>query len=510
MPKLSIRARLGAAILLLSALLSAIGALGVTGMARSNDANRETYENRLVSTRLIGDAELSISRERTTVDRIAFDPVAPTVDKDVATYRMLKGQGMEAWAQYLALPATSSESRLAAVVNAKRSRVQDDLDAFTDSVKGMDGAAVKVALKAIAVANTDYVTASAELKQLQRDQAKARYADAEAGFRRFRAITVGTAVLGLLAGALTFVSLRRAISGPLDEALGHFDRIAAGDLSRRIEVRSHDEMGALLLGLSQMRDGLATTVTAVRRASDAIATAAQQIASGNLDLSSRTEQQAASLQETAASMEELTGTVRHNAQNSSHALSLATSATDTARRGSSAVDGVVATMAEIDESSVRIGDIIAIIEGIAFQTNILALNAAVEAARAGEQGRGFAVVASEVRTLAQRSSAAAREIKELIETSSEKVQAGGTLVCDAGGRMQAIVTDVERVASIIGEISAASSEQSAGIEQVALAVAQMDSVTQQNAALVEQAAAAAQSLEEQARQLKETVAVFRL
>ncbi|MFM0626954.1 methyl-accepting chemotaxis protein [Paraburkholderia xenovorans] len=510
MPKLSIRARLGAAILLLSVLLIVIGTLGVTGMARSNDANRETYENRLASTRLIGDAELSVSRERTTVDRIAFDPTAPTVDKDVATYRMLKGQGMEAWTQYLALPATSTESSLAAVVNAKRSQVQNELDAFADSVKGMDGAAVKLALKKIALANTDYVTASANLKQLQRDEAKARYAGAEAGFRLFRAITAGTAVLGLLAGALTFMSLRRAISGPLDEALRHFDRIAAGDLSQRIEIRSSDEMGALLQGLSQMRDGLATTVNAVRHVSDTIATAAQQIASGNLDLSSRTEQQAASLQETAASMEELTGTVRQNAENASQALTLATSATETAHHGSSAVEGVVATMAEIDQSSARIGDIIAIIEGIAFQTNILALNAAVEAARAGEQGRGFAVVASEVRTLAQRSSAAAKEIKELIETSSGKVQAGGTLVNEAGGRMQAILTSVKRVADIMGEISAASSEQSSGIEQVAHAVAQMDTATQQNATLVEQAAAAAQLLEQQARQLKETVAVFRL
>ncbi|WP_144146911.1 methyl-accepting chemotaxis protein [Paraburkholderia sp. BCC1884] len=509
MPKLSIRARLGATILLFSVLLMTIGALGVTGMANSNDANRETYANRLASTRLIGDAELAISRERTTVDRIAFDPAAPTVDKDVATYRMLKGQGLAAWAQYLALPATASEVRLAAAVNAKRGRVQSNLDAFADSIESMDGAAVKVALKAIAVANTDYVTASADLKQFQRDEAKGRYADAEASFRRFRAITFATVVLGLLAGALTFVSLRRAIGTPLDAALGHFERIAAGDLSHPIDVWSHDEMGALLSGLAQMRDGLANTVTTVRRASDTIATTAQQIAAGNLDLSSRTEQQAASLQETAASMEELTSTVKHNADNARQALTLAAGATETAHLGSSAVDGVVRTMAEIDQSSVRIGNIIAIIEGIAFQTNILALNAAVEAARAGEQGRGFAVVAAEVRTLAQRASAAAKEIKQLIETSSKKVQAGGTLVDEAGGRMQAILVDVKRVADIMGEISAASSEQSSGIEQVARAVAEMDLVTQQNAALVEQATAATQSLEQQARQLKETVAVFR-
>ncbi|HZZ11790.1 MAG TPA: methyl-accepting chemotaxis protein [Paraburkholderia sp.] len=510
MTKLSIRTRLGVAIFFLCVLLTAIGALGVAGMARSNDAHRETYVNRLASTRLIGDAELAISRERTTIDRIAFDPTAPTVEKDVATYRMLKGQGMEAWTNYLALPATSDENRLAAAVSAKRSQVQNQLDAFADSVKGMDDAGVKIALKKIAVANTDYVMASADLKQFQRDQAKAHYEDSEASFQRFRAITIASIVFALLAGVFTFVSLRRAIGRPLGEALEHFNRIATGDLSQRIEARSHDEMGMLLHGLSQMRDGLISTVTTVRHASEAIATAAQQIAAGNLHLSARTEQQAASLQETAASMEELTGTVRQNAENARQALALATNAADVADHGNAVVGEVVTTMKEIDQSSGRIGDIIAIIDAIAFQTNILALNAAVEAARAGEQGRGFAVVAAEVRMLAQRSSAAAKEIKELIGASSGKVQAGSTLVTEAGGRMQAILTGVRRVADIMDEISAASSEQSTGIEQVARAVAEMDSVTQNNAALVEEAAAAAQSLEEQARMLKETVAVFRI
>jgi methyl-accepting chemotaxis protein-1 (serine sensor receptor) len=260
MSNLSIRARLGAAILFLCVLLTAIGALGVTGMARSNDANRETYTNRLASTRLIGDAELAISRERTTVDRIAFDPAAPTVEKDIATYRMLKGQGMDAWTKYLALPATSDENRLAAAVSARRSQVQNQLDAFADSVKGMDDAAVKVALKKIALANTDYVTVSADLKQFQRDQAKAQYDDSEASFQRFRAMTIASIVFGLLAGVFTFVSLRRAIGRPIAEALGHFNRIATGDLSQRIEARSHDEMGMLLHGLSQMRDGLVSEV----------------------------------------------------------------------------------------------------------------------------------------------------------------------------------------------------------------------------------------------------------
>jgi len=259
-----------------------------------------------------------------------------------------------------------------------------------------------------------------------------------------------------------------------------------------------------------MSRSLAGIVQRIRAAAESIGTASSQIASGNLDLSQRTEQQAASLEETAASMEELTGTVRHNTDNARQAGALALSAADTAAVGNEVVSRVVATMAEISQSSAKIGDIIAIIEGIAFQTNILALNAAVEAARAGEQGRGFAVVAAEVRTLAQRSSSAAKEIKDLIETSAERVRAGGMLVEEAGQRMNEINTSVRSVTDIMGEISAASFEQQTGFEQVALALTQMDEVTQQNAALVEEAAAAAQSLEEQGRDLKASVAVFKL
>ncbi|HEM7843587.1 TPA: HAMP domain-containing protein, partial [Burkholderia multivorans] len=301
-----------------------------------------------------------------------------------------------------------------------------------------------------------------------------------------------------------------SIGRPLDEALTQFEAIAAGDLHSELTVTSHDEMGQLLAGLARMQASLVTTVRTVRSGSESIASGIKQIAAGNADLSSRTEEQASALQETAASMDELTGTVMQNAENAHQASSLAAHASDIANKGSTVMSQVVVTMGDINQSSTQIADIITIIEGIAFQTNILALNAAVEAARAGEQGRGFAVVAAEVRSLAQRSSAAAKEIKELIQTSVTRVQTGTTLVSDAGRTMSEIIGAVQRVTDIMGEIAAASKEQSSGIEQVARAVTQLDKVTQQNAALVEEAAAAAQSLEDQAGALTAAVSVFRL
>jgi methyl-accepting chemotaxis protein-1 (serine sensor receptor) len=263
-------------------------------------------------------------------------------------------------------------------------------------------------------------------------------------------------------------------------------------------------------GLAKMQASLVGTVRSVRSGSESIASATKQIAAGNIDLSSRTEEQASALQETASSMDELTGTVKQNADNARQASSLAANASEIANKGSRVVAQVVGTMGEINQSSAKIADIITIIEGIAFQTNILALNAAVEAARAGEEGRGFAVVAGEVRSLAQRSSAAAKEIKGLIDTSVERVQSGTSLVDEAGRTMSEIIGAVQRVTDIMGEIAAASEEQSGGIDQVARAVTQMDEVTQQNAALVEEAAAAAQSLEDQAAKLRQAVAVFHL
>ena len=329
-----------------------------------------------------------------------------------------------------------------------------------------------------------------------------------------QALTENTlAIGGLLAAGLAFwlaLWLERNITGPLQKAVGLSQRVARGDLTSSIEVQSRDETGTLMKALGEMNQSLVKIVQEVRGGTGMINTAAGEIASGNNDLSNRTEQQASALEETASSMEELTSTVKQNADNARHADQLARAASEVATRGGAVVSQVVQKMAAINESAKKIVDIIAVIDGIAFQTNILALNAAVEAARAGEQGRGFAVVASEVRNLAQRSATAAREIKALIDTSVGEVEAGSKLVAMAGDTMQEVVASVRRVSEIINGISVASDEQQAGIEQVNAAIIQMEQVTQQNAALVEQAAAAASAMEEQAGRLSDVVQVFTL
>ncbi|WP_233639515.1 methyl-accepting chemotaxis protein [Achromobacter xylosoxidans] len=318
-------------------------------------------------------------------------------------------------------------------------------------------------------------------------------------------------VLVILAVSLgAFLFMNRVVLRPLRMVGESFDRIAGGDLTTRVDVQSTNEIGVLMAAVKRMQESLARTVATVRRGVDEINVGSREISAGNTDLSSRTEEQAASLEETAASMEELASTVKQNADNARQANQLAASASDVAERGGSAVAEVVNTMQGISASSRKISEIVSVIDGIAFQTNILALNAAVEAARAGEQGKGFAVVAGEVRSLAQRSAQAAKEIKGLIEDSVSKVGAGSQQVERAGATMQEIVASVKRVTDIMGEISAASEEQSSGIDQVNRAVSQMDEVTQQNAALVEEAAAAAGSLQEQAQRLAEAVAVFKI
>ncbi|WP_434108407.1 methyl-accepting chemotaxis protein [Paraburkholderia caffeinilytica] len=353
-----------------------------------------------------------------------------------------------------------------------------------------------------------YEKAMLTLEQLQLDHGAQRYQDAQDLFYAICvAVGIGMALslLGSLIGRAVMV---RAIVNPVDATIAQFQRIANGDLTSKIDVTSNNEMGRLAEALRKMQDSLIETVTAVRHGTESIDTGVSEIAAGNTDLSQRTEEQAASLEETAASIEELTSTVKQTADNAKQASSLAQGASSLAAQGGDLTEQVVGTMHGIVDDSRRIADIVGVIEGIAFQTNILALNAAVEAARAGEQGRGFAVVASEVRSLAQRSAAAAKEIKGLIDASTARVQAGSQLVERSGSTMTEIVDAISRVSSIMGEIAAAAIEQSTGIDQVNLAVAQMDEVTQQNAALVEQAAAAASSLEDQARRLTSAVAVF--
>jgi methyl-accepting chemotaxis protein I, serine sensor receptor len=354
-----------------------------------------------------------------------------------------------------------------------------------------------------------YEKAMLALEQLQLDHGAQRYKDAQNLFYAIStAVAIGIA-LSLLGGLLARFVLVRAIVSPVDATIAQFQCIANGDLSGRIEVRSGNEMGRLAAALRKMQESLIATVTAVRQGTESIDTGVSEIAAGNADLSQRTEEQAAALEETAASIEELTSTVKQTADNAKQASSLAQGASTLAAQGGELTEQVVGTMNGIVDDSRRIADIVGVIEGIAFQTNILALNAAVEAARAGEQGRGFAVVASEVRSLAQRSAAAAKEIKGLIDASTARVEQGSQLVERSGTTMNDIVGAIARVSSIMGEIAAAALEQSTGIDQVNRAVGQMDEVTQQNAALVEQAAAAAGSLEDQARRLSAAVAVFR-
>jgi len=393
-------------------------------------------------------------------------------------------------------------------LNDKYVQAQDQLIALVKA--GDEAGARKFLITVLRPLMQPYREAIAQQIDMQRELSATTAATAATTFYETRMLTLGLGLLIVAAASALAWWISVSITRPVRLALDVANAVAAGDLSEKEDAQGCCEVAQLLHALKVMNDNLAATVTTVRSGTDAIALASSEVAAGNQDLSSRTEQQASSLEETASSMEELTSTVRQNADNARQASVLASTASGIAASGGQVIHEVVDTMQQIHEASGRVVDIIGVIDGIAFQTNILALNAAVEAARAGEQGRGFAVVAGEVRSLAQRSATAAREIKALIGDSVSKVEAGSRLVQDAGGTMDKIVDSVRGVADILGEITSASQEQTAGIEQINEAVTQMDTVTQQNAALVEEAAAAADAMQTQAARLAEAVAVFKL
>jgi len=510
--KLSIRFRLNAALAVLAALLTLIGVIGVFGMRASIADINEIHTNQLASTAFVGASQLNAAVVRTTLDRAVFHPDATDVPATIDKAAAYREKSERAWQSYQALPKSSEEKELSAKVDRLRGRFfKEGVEPLMAALRARDAAVVDqqvmVRIPPLFVELTAAVNA---LERNQSEQAQAMYENANARSQRFLWMVIGAIVAGMFAAVVCAVGLQRAISKPLVRMLGSFDRISRGDLTERIHATSQDEMGALTDGLRGMHGGLIEAIQAMRSGSDAIASATQQIAAGNLDLSQRTEQQASALEQTAASMEQLTAIVRQNAENAHQANELASAASATASRGGEDMQRVVATMDDIHQASRKIGEITSVIEGIAFQTNILALNAAVEAARAGEQGRGFAVVAGEVRELAQRSASAAKEIVQLIHNTVSRVETGTQQVGRAGETMQDLVSAVGRVTAIMGDISTASKEQSAGIDQVGKAVTQMDQMTQQNAALVEEAAAAAQALEEQAGLLRASVASFRL
>ncbi len=509
---ITIKLRLIVTMSVLGVLIAVLGIMSITSLKSANAILNEVYSNQLVSTKVLGEAQNGLSRARYAVYRAVVHPDDADTQEVLTRSEKLIDESNKAWKTYLALPQSAAEKLLSDEVEKHRSAyVNNGLLAIIKDVRD-----AKVQQADAMMANglppmARVMEASvAALMQFQVTSTEKMYENSQSSYRTQVTMAIAGLAIALLLIVISSILLLRAIFRPLNQALRHFDAIADGNLTNHIVIERHDEMGALLSGLKQMQERLSTTVRGVRDGSGAIATASNEIASGNLDLSSRTEQQASSLEETASSLEELTSTVKQNSDNARQANQLAVSASDVAVKGGALVAQVVATMGTISDSSKKIADIIGVIDGIAFQTNILALNAAVEAARAGEQGRGFAVVATEVRNLAHRSASAAKDIKQLIEASVQNVGEGSDLVSQTGATMQEIVASIRRVTDIMGEISAAGQEQELGIGQINQAVAEMDTVTQQNAALVEEAAAASESMQEQAAALAEMVSRFKL
>ena len=489
----------------------AASGIGYWALARVATETTDMYQRHLVTERIASDWYRNITNGVNRTSAIAISSDAGLAEFFATTAAESTRQSSELQKQLDGHLNSPEERRLFEKLSDARKGYLSSRDAVSAAKKAGD------ADKARQIFDTQFQPAAAtfqdaikQIVQTSRDELDAAALRVDQANSTARMGLVAFSLCALAVGGLLSFWLARSITGPLRDAAGMADAIAHFDLSQSIRPGGNDETGRLLQSLQTMQDALLRLIGAVRGSTDSIGTASTEIASGNHDLSARTEQTASNLQQAAASMMQLTGTVRQTAESATTANQLASSAAEVAQRGGAVVAQVVSTMEDISASSRRISDIIGTIDGIAFQTNILALNAAVEAARAGEQGRGFAVVAGEVRTLAQRSAEAAKEIKSLIGASTERVESGTRLVQDAGTTMGEIVASVQRVSDIIGEISAAAREQSDGINQINAAVTQLDQMTQQNAALVEESAAAAESLRDQSGQLSEAIGVFRL
>ena len=511
MNNLKIGTRLGVGFSLILLLLTTMTIIGIMRLSSASAMTDQMIDVRIRDQRLIAEwgKIIEVNAARTTGAWMVADP---------ADQKTLEGLMAESSGR-----ATKIQDQIGATITDEElkplfKQVLDTRKAYTDVRKAVFAAKAAGDLEKgkklyegdLTQTRTSYLAALKTFSDRQADLLDKAGDEIHDQYTSGRTLLVLLGVAAIVMGIIAAWWITHTITKPINEAVKVAETVSSGDLTSDIQVHSTDETGQLMNALKIMNSNLVSIVGQVRNGTDLMATASTEIAAGNQDLSSRTEQQASSLEETASSMEELTSTVKFNAENAREANALAISAAEIASRGGAVVGEVVNTMGSINDSSRKIVDIISVIDGIAFQTNILALNAAVEAARAGEQGRGFAVVASEVRTLAQRSAAAAKDIKGLIDDSVQKVSLGSDLVDKAGQTMGEIVTSINRVTQIMTQISHASEEQSIGIAQVNDAITQMDQVTQQNAALVEQAAAAAESMQEQSAKLADVVSVFKL
>ena len=508
---LKISTRLISAMGLLTALLVGVVVVAILQMQTMRANTQQITGDWLPSIELVGNLKSGIADLRAlesqhvlNTDETAMDRIDKVMVSALASIEVVRGE----YAKHVTSP---EEKTLYGTFEEDWKKYLSQHAQLVDMSTKREKFPARKMLEGESKVTYDSLNASVKkLTDLNHEGALAASNNTDSSFTTARSVMLVALLVAVVAAAGAALWLIRSITTPINTVVDVASRIAEGDLSRTIHVHSTNETGQLLMALERMQTNLASVVGQVRQGSESVATASAEIAQGNNDLSARTEQQASALEQTAASMEELGATVKQNADSARQANQLAMSASTVAIRGGEVVAQVVDTMKGINESSRKIADIISVIDGIAFQTNILALNAAVEAARAGEQGRGFAVVASEVRSLAGRSAEAAKEIKTLIGASVERVEHGTALVDQAGATMTEVVSSIKRVTDIMGEISAASTEQALGVAQVGEAVTQMDQATQQNAALVEEMAAAASSLKSQAQELVQTVAVFKL